>query len=87
MSLYSAAILLYQVFADHQSHADSLVVYLCCPVKFSKELEETIDVLRNDPLASVNNVHFEHPFNFVKCNYHADYTASTELEGVFHQVD
>ena len=63
------------------------MVHLCCSVQFSKLFEEAIDVFRKDSLACVNNVYFKHLLDFVKRHYHADHTPSTELEGVFHQVD
>ena len=72
--------------ANHQSHTDSLVVHFCCPVKFSKELEKPINVLRSYPLASVDDVHFEHLFVFDKGQYNTDHTTPTELERVLHQV-
>ena len=62
------------------------MVHFSCPQKFAKELEQAIDFFRKYTLASVNDVHFEHLFDLVKGHDYADHTASTELEGVLHQV-
>ena len=84
---YRATILDYQVLANHQSHSNSFAVHFGCPQKFSKKLEQAIDVLRKYTLACVNDVHFQRILFFVKGHDHANHTTSTKLESVLYQVD
>ena len=42
------------------------MVHFSSPEQFSKLLEEAINVFWKDSLACVNNMHFEHLFDFVK---------------------
>ena len=86
LSTHRAATFEDYVLTDHQSKSDSLAVSFCRTQTFSKLSEDTIDVLRKDTLACVNDVNFKHLLGFIIGHNHADNAPATKLEGILHQV-
>ena len=76
----------HQVLADHQAHANALVVELGRPSQLAKKRKQLGDVFLPDALASVVHVHFQHAFTFVESHNDANMAAQRELQRVLREI-
>ena len=76
-----------EVLADHQAHADSLMVHIGCTKEFAELGEQLAHLILHDALTSVDNVHLQLLIIIVISGYDSYLATTGELVGVLHQID